>query len=144
MAVGEWPEGGQAAWREARRCLDTLMTLGRTGEVSDPAGLGLARLLLGDNGPGELDDFVRPRSARCWRTTPNGHRARRDAGGMVRGRRQAAATAGLLHVHANTVAQRLERVGRLLGDGWREPSRALDVQLALRMRRCGAERAPTH
>ena len=38
-------------------------------------------------------------------------------------------------MHANTVAQRLERVGQLLGDGWRDPARALDVQLALRMRR---------
>ena len=28
-----------------------------------------------------------------------------------------------------------DETSRLLGDGWREPSRALDVQLALRMRR---------
>ncbi len=51
------------------------------------------------------------------------------AGGSLR------ATAELLHVHPNTVAQRLERVGQLLGDGWRDPARALDVQLALRMHR---------
>ena len=59
----------RAAYPEARRCLDTLLTLGRSGEVSDPAGLGLARLLLGENGPEQLDDFVEPRSARCWPTT---------------------------------------------------------------------------
>jgi DNA-binding PucR family transcriptional regulator len=40
-----------------------------------------------------------------------------------------------LHVHVNTVAQRLERVGRLLGSDWQSPSRALEVQLALRLHR---------
>jgi DNA-binding PucR family transcriptional regulator len=40
-----------------------------------------------------------------------------------------------LHVHTNTVAQRLDRIGSLLGDGWQEPEQALELQLALRMRR---------
>ena len=43
--------------------------------------------------------------------------------------------AAALHVHVNTVAQRLERVARLLGEGWSEPSRALELQLALRLHR---------
>lgn len=34
-----------------------------------------------------------------------------------------------LHVHVNTVAQRLERVARLLGESWAEPSRALELRL---------------
>jgi hypothetical protein len=37
-------------------------------------------------------------------------------------------------VHVNT-AQRLERVTALLGDGWQKLGRALDLQLALRLRR---------
>ncbi len=44
-------------------------------------------------------------------------------------------TAGRLHIHANTVTQRLDRVGRLLGVEWRAPARRLDVQLALQMLR---------
>jgi DNA-binding PucR family transcriptional regulator len=36
-------------------------------------------------------------------------------------------------VHVNTVTQRLERVGRLLGTDWSTPARALEVQLALRL-----------
>ncbi len=52
------PDGLAAGYAEARRCLDTLLTLGRTGEVSDPAGLGLARLLLGENGPEQLAAYV--------------------------------------------------------------------------------------
>jgi DNA-binding PucR family transcriptional regulator len=39
-----------------------------------------------------------------------------------------------LHVHVNTVAQRLERVASLLGEDWLEPDRALEIQLALRLR----------
>jgi sugar diacid utilization regulator len=37
-------------------------------------------------------------------------------------------------VHTNTVAQRLERITRLVGDGWQSPERALELQLALRLR----------
>ena len=40
-----------------------------------------------------------------------------------------------LHVHVNTVAQRLGRVAALLGDDWQHPDRALEIQLALRLRR---------
>ena len=42
-------------------------------------------------------------------------------------------TADRLHIHPNTVTQRLDRVGLLLGETWREPRRKLDVQLALQM-----------
>lgn len=40
-----------------------------------------------------------------------------------------------LHVHVNTVAQRLDRVAALLGSDWAEPARALELQLALRLHR---------
>ncbi|MER7162917.1 PucR family transcriptional regulator, partial [Streptomyces lydicus] len=43
-----------------------------------------------------------------------------------------------LHVHVNTVAQRLERVGRLLGPDWQTPARALEIQLALRLHQLSA------
>ena len=132
-----------AAYREARRCVDTLATLGRVGEVSDPAGLGLARLLLGTSGPAEMTDFVeavlgpvldwdRQRDAALVPTME----AWFAAGGSLK------ATGATLHVHPNTVAQRLERVARLLGEEWRAPERALDVQMALRVHRMrGQERA---
>jgi DNA-binding PucR family transcriptional regulator len=47
-------------------------------------------------------------------------------------------TAAALHVHPNTVTQRLERVTGLLGESWRAPGRALDLQLALRVARLRA------
>jgi DNA-binding PucR family transcriptional regulator len=40
-----------------------------------------------------------------------------------------------LHVHVNTVVQRLDRVATLLGDDWVSPERVLEVQLALRLLR---------
>jgi len=43
-----------------------------------------------------------------------------------------------VHVHVNTVAQRLERVGRLLGEDWQDPARTLEIQLALRLHRLAA------
>ena len=46
-----------------------------------------------------------------------------------------ARTREVLHVHVNTVAQRLERIGRLLGEDWNSPDRALEVQLALKLHR---------
>ena len=46
-----------------------------------------------------------------------------------------ARAAEALRVHVNTVTQRLERVGRLLGKDWNSPARALEVQLALRLHR---------
>ena len=122
-----------AAWREAQQSLAALVRLGRTGAVSDPAGLGLARLVLGKNGPDELEAFITgtlgplidydaERDTRLIETL--------EAWFAASGARD---TADRLHVHPNTVAQRLERIGQLLGDTWREPSRRLDVQTALMM-----------
>jgi DNA-binding PucR family transcriptional regulator len=126
---------------EARRCTDTLLALERAGDVSDPAHLGLARLLLGTSGPGELDDFVtavlgpvadydRERGSALVETLG----AWFDAGGSLRD------TAAVLHVHPNTVGQRLDRISSLLGDDWRLPVHALDLQLALRLHRLRAAR----
>ncbi|MEU4745307.1 helix-turn-helix domain-containing protein [Actinosynnema sp. NPDC023658] len=42
-------------------------------------------------------------------------------------------TAQALQLHVNTVAQRPARIGRLLGESWREPERLLEVQIALRL-----------
>ena len=96
-------------YREARRCVDALLALGRQGSVCDPAGLGLARLLLGTAGPGELGDFV---SATIGPVLDYDERRQGAlvetlqawfaAGGSLR---EAGAA---LHVHPNTVAQRLD------------------------------------
>ena len=127
----------RSAWRDAQRSLFTLIRLGRVGEVSDPAGLGLATLLLGENSPTELEEFInrtigpvlsydRTRHTQLTETLE----AWFECDGAVR------EAARRLHVHPNTVAQRIERVTQLLGGArWREPGRKLDVQLALQLMR---------
>ena len=124
------------AHHEARRCLDTLVRLGRRGAVSDPAGLGVARLLLGDNDREHVAAFIEATigPVRAWD-------ARRGTGLVTTLEAWFASgghlkdTAADLHVHPNTVTQRLERIGELLGAGWRDPERSLDLQLALRLAR---------
>jgi GAF domain-containing protein len=51
--------------------------------------------------------------------------------------------AGSLHVHVNTVVQRLERVTSLLGADWQDPDRSLELQLALRLRKLRPPRRTT-
>ena len=122
-----------AAWREARQCVETLIRLGRAGELSDPAGLGLARLVLGDNEPAALEEFITGTlgpvldyDAEHQTQLVETLHAWFEVGGGK-------STADALHVHPNTVSQRLERVGKLLGDDWRVSGRRLDVQTALMM-----------
>lgn len=134
--AGGGPSGVADAWREARQTLTAMLTLGRRDEVGDPAGLGVARLLLGGNGPRELEEFLdRTLGPVLAYDAQRGTRLAETVetwlatGGALR------ETAEQLHVHPNTVTQRLERVGRLLGRDWRSPARRVDVQLALQLAR---------
>ncbi|MDO1481866.1 helix-turn-helix domain-containing protein [Rhodococcus ruber] len=135
-SCGRGPEGIWEGWRDAEQTLTALLSLGRFGEVCDAAGLGLTRLLLGHNGGPELGEFVertlgpldehdRRRGTELVETVESWF----ATGCVVR------ETASRMHVHPNTIVQRLDRVGALLGAGWRNPERRIDVQVALRLRR---------
>ncbi|WAL64126.1 GAF domain-containing protein [Amycolatopsis cynarae] len=121
-----------AAHAEAERCLRALLTLGRAGEGASSRGLGFLGVLLGDRGDvggfvrqtlGPVLDYDDRRGTELVRTL-NAYFA---AGGNLTRAKEA------LHVHVNTVVQRLERIGVLLGEGWQTPTRALEIQLALRL-----------
>lgn len=126
------PHAIVAAHAEAKRCLDTLLALGRTGEVAEAGDLGFVGLLLGDRH--DVEPFVRSILGAVLEYDA-------DRGTQLAGTLEAyfhnggnlARTKVDLHVHVNTVTQRLERITRLLGDGWQEPERQLEVQLALRL-----------
>ncbi|MEV5355312.1 GAF domain-containing protein [Streptomyces sp. NPDC052693] len=131
------PDAVATAYGEARRCLDALRLLGRTGDGAAAEDFGFLGLLLaGDRDiPGFVDRTIgqvvaydRRRGTELLRTLDAYF-----ACGMSPAR-----TKDALHVHVNTVAQRLERVGRLLGDDWQSPARALEIQLALRLHRLSA------
>ncbi|MEU5834332.1 GAF domain-containing protein [Streptomyces diacarni] len=133
-APADRPGSVAAAYPEARRCLDALSLLGRCGEGAAASDLGFLGLLLTDTR--DVTGFVRRTLGPVL-----DYDAQRGTGlvatmdayfscGMSPVRAK-----DLLHVHVNTVAQRLERVARLLGDDWQAPHRTLEVQLALRLHR---------
>ncbi|MFD3869350.1 helix-turn-helix domain-containing protein [Streptomyces sp. NPDC058623] len=121
-----------AAHAEALRCLSALRALGRAGDGGTLAGLGFLGVLLGE-GP-DLPSYVRTTLGPLLeyderRGSELVHTLRvYFAAGMSQSRAK-----DLLHVHVNTVVQRLERIGRLLGPDWQSPDRSLELQLALRL-----------
>ncbi|WP_406509734.1 helix-turn-helix domain-containing protein [Streptomyces sp. NBC_00212] len=126
------PAAVATAYAEARRCLEALRLLGRAGEGAAAQDLGFLGLLLADTQDiggfvdrtiGPVVAYDRKRRSDLVRTLDAYF-----ANGMSPAR-----TKEHLHVHVNTVAQRLERIGRLLGPDWQTPARALEIQLALRL-----------
>ncbi|MFD7441629.1 helix-turn-helix domain-containing protein [Streptomyces sp. NPDC059909] len=120
------------AYAEARRCVEALRLLRRSGEGAAAEDLGFLGLLLADTRDiegfvqrtlGPVADYDERRGTDLVRTLDAYF-----ASGMSPAR-----TKDELHVHVNTVAQRLERIGRLLGDDWQSPARALELQLALQL-----------
>ncbi|MEV4471713.1 helix-turn-helix domain-containing protein [Nonomuraea salmonea] len=125
-----------AAYQEARRCADALIALGRAGDGAGAVELGFVGLLMGDGRDvrgfvtrvlGPLIDYDARRGTALADTLS----AYFGTGGSP------SRTAEALHIHVNTVTQRLDRVAKLLGDGWTDPERALEIQLALRLHRLG-------
>ncbi|MCX5259287.1 helix-turn-helix domain-containing protein [Streptomyces canus] len=131
------PDAVAAAYEEGRRCLDALRLLGRAGDGAAAEDFGFLGLLLAgdrdiagfvDRTIGQVVAYDDRRGTDLLRTLDAYF-----ACGMSPAR-----TKDELHVHVNTVAQRLERVGRLLGEDWQSPARALEIQLALRLHRLSA------
>ncbi|MGW7369227.1 helix-turn-helix domain-containing protein [Streptomyces sp. NPDC054841] len=120
------------AYVEARRCVEALRSLRRSGEGAAAQDLGFLGLLLADTR--DIEGFVR----RTIGTVADYDKRRgtdlvRTLDAYFASGMSPARTKDELHVHVNTVAQRLERIGRLLGQDWQSPARALEIQLALRL-----------
>ncbi|MFF5427756.1 MULTISPECIES: helix-turn-helix domain-containing protein [unclassified Streptomyces] len=126
------PDRVAGAYAEARRCLDALRLLHRQGQGAAAEDLGFLGLLLADNR--DIDGFVdRTVGAVVAYDRRRGTDLVRTLDAYFASGMSPARTKDALHVHVNTVAQRLERVGRLLGPDWQSPARALEIQLALRL-----------
>lgn len=122
------------AHEEGARTVSALVALGRAGTGAAATELGFAGLIVGSDPDvqeyvttvlGPVLDYDRDRGSDLVGTLV----AYFAAGSSPRH------AASELHVHVNTVAQRLGRVAVLLGDDWQHPERALEIQLALRLRR---------
>ncbi|CAM5441603.1 helix-turn-helix domain-containing protein [Streptomyces canarius] len=128
------PEAVTAAYAEGRRCLDALHLLGRAGDGAAAEDFGFLGLLLA--GERDIAGFVeRTIGPVVSYDERRGTELLRTLDAYFEGGISPARTKDALHVHVNTVAQRLERVGRLLGEDWQTPARALEIQLALRLHR---------
>ncbi|MFE7582422.1 helix-turn-helix domain-containing protein [Streptomyces gardneri] len=129
---GTGPEHHAALHAEALRCLTALHSLGHTGRGADIADLGFIGVLLGDRADiaSYVDRVLGPvlvydteRGTELVRTL----HAYYDQGSSLARAKDA------LHVHVNTVVQRLDRVAQLLGPDWNTPASALEIHLALRL-----------
>ncbi|MFG1703913.1 helix-turn-helix domain-containing protein [Nonomuraea sp. M3C6] len=130
-----------AAYQEARRCAEALIALGRAGDGASAAELGFVGLLVGDGRDvrgfvGRVLGAVIDYDARRGTALADTLATYFGSGGSP------SRTAETMHIHVNTVTQRLDRIGKLLGDGWLEPERALEIQLALRLHKLGHTSTP--
>ncbi|MCH8628114.1 GAF domain-containing protein [Arsenicicoccus piscis] len=131
---GRGVEAPGTLYASARRTAIALEALGRAGEHGAAEGLGFAGLVVADQP--DVGAFVDGMLGPVLRYDA-------EHGTDLVGTLDAYFAAGAspreasrrLHVHPNTVGQRLARVATLLGAGWTRPEVALEVQLALRMRR---------
>ncbi|MFJ3640598.1 helix-turn-helix domain-containing protein [Streptomyces sp. NPDC090108] len=131
------PDAVTAAYAEGRRCLDAMHLLGRGGDGAAAEDFGFLGLLLA--GERDIGGFVhRTIGPVVAYDARRGTELLRTLDAYFACAMSPARTKDALHVHVNTVAQRLERVGRLLGEDWQTPARSLEIQLALRLHRLTA------
>jgi hypothetical protein len=128
-----WGSSLVAAHRQAARLVATMARLGRKAQAAAPDDLGLAGLV----GAAEADVAGHVEHVLGPVTRYDAQRGTDLVGTLhayfAAGQSPTRAAAAL-HVHPNTVQQRLDRITALLGEGWQQPERALDVQVALRLR----------
>lgn len=124
--------GIRSAYQEARRCVDALLALGRVGGSSDADELGILGMLVAERS--NLPRFVRTTLGRVLDyDARHGTALVHTLAAYFRNGSSLTDTAAELQVHHKTVSQRLNRVSELVGDNWRSPDRALDLQMALRV-----------
>jgi DNA-binding PucR family transcriptional regulator len=110
--------------------------LGRRQVDGGAEVLGVYRFLLAPGGREEAAEFVRRTVGPLLvHDAARGTDLARTLEEYLASGRQHTATAERLHIHANTLYQRLTRIGAVLGEGWREAVAALDLLLALRLHR---------
>ncbi|MBB4662216.1 helix-turn-helix domain-containing protein [Conexibacter arvalis] len=133
IALAGEPAQLPGAHRRASRCLRLLVSLGREGDCASETALAPYALLLSGQGRAQVGGYVERELA------PLARWDERRGTELVRtlltyfdcGHSTTAASAAL-HIHPNTLRQRLDKVTSLL-PGWNDPSRVLELHLALRL-----------
>jgi sugar diacid utilization regulator len=133
--------GVRSAHGEARQTAALLLALGRAGSCATSDELGLYRSLFSSSGRSGLATFIRTTVGPLL--DYDDERQRDLAATLETYLEQArhhARTCEVLHLHPNTLYQRLDRVTEVLGPRWKEPGRALELQVALRLHRLLTDR----
>ncbi|MHA3724123.1 helix-turn-helix domain-containing protein [Leucobacter sp. HY1910] len=132
------PHGGLAhlpqSFLEARAVHNALVALERYGEAADMPKLGTAGMLLGSTDRsfarhllaaqlGPLLEYDQKRGTELMYT----------AWVFLDADSAQAESAKRLHIHTNTMRQRLDRIDGILGRNWRRGGRALDIHIALQL-----------
>jgi len=141
LAAGEGgPRGVRSAHEEARQTAALLLALGRAGSAATSDELGLYRSLFSSSGRAGLTTFI---SSTVGPLLAYDDEHQRDLAATLEAylqqARHHARTCAALHIHPNTLYQRLDRVTEVLGPRWKEPDRALELQVALRLHRLLAD-----
>ncbi|PPK64548.1 helix-turn-helix domain-containing protein [Actinokineospora auranticolor] len=124
-------DGFAAAHAEAARCARSLLALGRAGHGGAISELGFVGLLLGD---ADLEGYVHATIGPVLEYDDRrGTELLRTLEAYFHTGANLTRAKDVLHVHVNTVVQRLERIGSLLGADWQGQERSLEIQLALRL-----------
>ncbi|GAA3566468.1 helix-turn-helix domain-containing protein [Kribbella ginsengisoli] len=127
-----WGDQLVSAHQQAGRLVATMLRLQRTAQAAAPDDLGLAGLV----GAAHVDVATHVNHVLGKVIEYDGQRGT-DLLGTLRAYFAAGQSptraAEVLHVHPNTVQQRLDRVTVLLGQGWLDPDRALNIQVALHL-----------
>jgi len=133
----------RVAHHRAELALSTLTVLGRHGDLLEGDQLGYVGLLLDAARSGSSPDIMRgPIQALLDHDTRKSTNLTETAWLFLETNMNLARASEQLQIHRNTVRQRLERISSILGEGWLDNTRRLDLHLALRIWRLQESQPP--
>lgn len=125
--------GVAAAYRCATQCIQLMLGLDLGGTIATETSLQPFAMLLDGVGREQIPEYIDSRIGPLIdHDERRGTEISRTLLAYLDSGHSTSATSASLHIHPNTLRQRLERVDVLMPD-WRDPNNALQVHLALRL-----------
>ncbi|MGH3760639.1 GAF domain-containing protein [Actinophytocola sp.] len=119
---------------EADKCAHALRRLGFDNGAASAQSLGFVGLVLAGGKPGDVSAFVqRTLGPLLSYDSRRGAELTETVRLYLAESSSLKATAARMHIHTNTVLQRLRRASSILGEDWQSPDRTLEIRLALRL-----------
>lgn len=126
----------QQRHREATQCLALMHQLGRERTWGTTSEFGIYAMLFTTDSAASLQHVIGSRIGPLLDyDARHSTELVETAATFLESGSSPSAAAAVLGVHTNTVSQRIGRIDRLLGPGWRRAPEQLDVQTALRLER---------